>query len=40
MIMKICDNNHAPISYDGNLCPLCFALDTIKELEEELKKNE
>ena len=34
--MKICKKKHAPIVFLGD-CSLCFALDTIKELEDALQ---
>ena len=37
--MKICDNfDHEDISYNSKECPLCEALETIKQLEKELDK--
>ena len=36
--MKICDNfDHEDIVYDVKECPLCQALEQIKELEDENK---
>lgn len=29
--MKLCQIAHDPIIYDGDICPLCDALETIKE---------
>ena len=41
MSMKICDYyNHEDIAYNGKECPLCKALERIKELEEELTLTE
>ena len=37
--MQICDDfNHEDIVYTGKNCPLCEALEQIKELEEQLEE--
>ena len=41
--MKICEENHDEIAFEGgrkSLCPLCEALDEIKTLEKEVQKLE
>mgnify|MGYP001609536259 CR=1 FL=1 len=37
--MKIC-NEHEEIVYEGKYCPLCEALENVKQLEEELQKTQ
>lgn len=34
--MKICDEAHDEIVFDNKYCPLCEALDNVKELEKEV----
>jgi hypothetical protein len=37
--MKLCDDfNHEDIAYNGKECPLCEALEQIKELEKEIEE--
>ena len=37
--MKLCnDLNHTDIAYDTRECPLCEALEQIKELEKEIEE--
>ena len=41
--MKICEENHDEIVFEGgrkNFCPLCAALEEIKELQKEIEKDE
>lgn len=35
--MKVCDDSHDEIVYNGRLCPLCEALNRIDRLEEEVE---
>ena len=41
--MKMCEENHDEIVFEGgirNPCPLCSALEEIKELQKEVEKLE
>lgn len=34
--MKICDDDHDEIVFDGKDCPLCYTLGNVQELEKEV----
>lgn len=32
-MMALCENGHAPVVHDGEVCPLCLASEKLKEAE-------